>query len=107
MRLGQVVWNLLTNAAKYAPSAPIDVIVSGDLREVRLVVRDHGPGIAPEEREAVFRKFERAAGAKHYTGFGIGLWLVRRIVEAIGGSIALDSEVNVGTTFTIVLPRSR
>ena len=107
MRLGQVIWNLLSNAAKYAPAAPIDLIVAGDDQSVTIVLRDHGPGIAPEEREAVFRKFERAATAKHYTGFGIGLWLVRRIVEALGGSITLDSEVNVGTTFTIVLPRSR
>jgi signal transduction histidine kinase len=107
MRLRQVVWNLLTNATKYAPSAPIDIVVTGDAREVTLVVRDHGAGIAPDEREAVFRKFERAATARHYTGFGIGLWLVRRIVEALGGSVSLDTEVNVGTTFTIVLPRSR
>ncbi len=107
MRLGQITWNLLSNAAKYAPMAPIDVVVSGDDRSVTIVVRDHGPGIAPDEREAVFRKFERAAGARHYTGFGIGLWLVRRIVEALGGTITLDSEVNVGTTFTIVLPKSR
>jgi signal transduction histidine kinase len=107
MRLGQIVWNLLTNAAKYAPSAPIDIVVMGTPRDVTMVVRDHGPGIAPSEREAVFRKFERSATAKQYTGFGIGLWLVRRIGEALGGSIALESEVNVGTTFTIVLPKSR
>jgi signal transduction histidine kinase len=107
MRLGQIIWNLLTNAAKYAPTAPIDLVVTGDEQAVTIVVRDHGPGIAPDEREAVFRKFERSAGAKHYTGFGIGLWLVRRIVEALGGSVVLDSEVNVGTTFTIVLPRSQ
>lgn len=107
MRLGQVVWNVVTNAAKYASGAPIDVVVTGDPQRVKLVVRDHGPGIAPDEREIIFRKFERAATAKQYTGFGIGLWLVRRIVEALGGTVSLDSEVNVGTTFTIELPRSR
>lgn len=105
MRLHQVVWNLLSNAIKYAPSAPIDISVTGNGRTSTLRVGDHGPGIAPEERERVFRKFERAASAKQHTGFGIGLWLVRRIVDAHGGSITLDTEENVGTTFTVVLPR--
>lgn len=106
MRLGQIVWNLLTNAAKYAPGAPIDIVVSGDAQTVTLVVRDRGPGIAPEEQEVVFRKFERSTAQQH-TGFGIGLWLVRRVVEALGGTIMLTSEVNEGSTFTVALPRYR
>lgn len=105
MRLDQVVWNLLSNAIKYAPAAPIDISVTGNERSSTLCVRDHGPGIAPEERERVFRRFERAGSAKQHTGFGIGLWLVRRIVDAHGGSITLDSELDVGTTFTVMLPR--
>jgi signal transduction histidine kinase len=105
MRLDQVVWNLLSNAIKYAPAAPIDIVVRGDAHSTTLAVTDHGPGIAPEERERVFRKFERATSTTQTTGFGIGLWLVRRIVEALGGTITLESEVDVGTTFTVVLPR--
>ena len=105
LRLRQVIWNLVSNAAKYAAGAPIDIRTSGDDRSAVFVIRDRGPGIAPSDRELVFRQFERSA--HHHTGFGVGLWLVRRIVEALGGAITLDSTINAGTTFTITLPRTR
>jgi signal transduction histidine kinase len=62
-------------------------------------------GIPVEDREAVFRRFERT-GANHHTGFGVGLWLVRRTAEVMGGTVQLESEVGVGSTFTVTLPRS-
>lgn len=105
LRLRQVIWNLVSNAAKYAAGTPIEIRTSSDDRSAVFVIRDHGPGIAPDDRELVFRKFERSA--HHHTGFGVGLWLVRRIVEALGGAITMDSAINAGTTFTITLPRTR
>ncbi len=105
MRLRQIVWNLVSNAAKYAAGSRVDVSTSGDAERAVLVVRDHGPGIPASEHEAVFRQFERIQRSSH-TGFGVGLWLVRQIVEALGGSIELDSTVGLGSTFTVTLPRN-
>jgi signal transduction histidine kinase len=104
MRLRQVVWNLLSNAAKFGAGSPVDVSVAGDEIEVHLSVRDRGPGIAEQERAQVFRRFERAGSGSH-SGFGVGLWLVKQIVDALGGTVALDSETGYGATFTVVLPR--
>lgn len=106
MRLHQVIWNLVSNAAKYAPGAPVEVTVTGDAHHARLIVTDHGPGIPAHEHERVFREFERADAARQHTGFGVGLWLVRRIVEAMGGTIDLTSAPGAGATFTVTLPRS-
>jgi signal transduction histidine kinase len=106
-RLNQVIWNLVSNAAAYAPGAPVEVTIAGDEHRAWLVVADHGPGIAEHERERVFHKFERAGAERQHTGFGIGLWLVKRLVEAMGGTIDLTSTAGGGATFTITLPRSR
>jgi signal transduction histidine kinase len=105
MRIRQITWNLVSNAVKYAAAAPIEVTTTKHEDSVRLAVTDHGPGIPEQDRELVFRRFERTA-ANHHTGFGVGLWLVRRLVEAMGGSIKLESKVGVGSTFTVRLPRS-
>jgi signal transduction histidine kinase len=107
MRLEQVIWNLVSNALKYGAGAPIDVTTSGDEHTAALAIADHGIGIAPEEQDAVFRKFERLSMHTRHTGFGIGLWLVKRNVDAMGGSLALVSEVNAGTTITVTIPRRR
>ena len=96
--------NLLSNALKYGNRAPVEVAVASDGVTATLVVRDHGLGIPPESRARVFERFERAASSRHYGGLGLGLYIVRQIVEAHGGTIALDSEVNVGSTFTVELP---
>jgi signal transduction histidine kinase len=104
MRLNQIVWNLVSNAIKYAPGSQIDVTTSGDADTVTLVIADRGPGIPAEQQEAVFAQFERIVPHSH-TGFGIGLWLVRSIVDAMDGTIALASTVGVGTSFTITLPK--
>jgi len=104
MRLNQIVWNLLSNATKYAPGSRLDVTTEGDGTHVTIVVADQGPGIPEEQQAAVFAQFERAAPESH-TGFGIGLWLVRNVVSPTGGTITLQSGVGAGTTFTITLPR--
>ncbi|HEX8821951.1 MAG TPA: ATP-binding protein, partial [Archangium sp.] len=68
-------------------------------------VKDHGIGIAEEDLARIFERFERAVSVRHYGGFGIGLWIVREIVQALGGSIEVESAPGKGATFTITLPR--
>jgi signal transduction histidine kinase len=103
-RLEQVVTNLVTNAARYGHGKPIDITVAADARSVRLVVRDHGIGIAPEDQRRIFERFERAA-SRNFGGLGLGLYIARQIVEAHGGSIHVSSELGVGSSFTVELPR--
>jgi signal transduction histidine kinase/tetratricopeptide (TPR) repeat protein len=106
MRLEQVVGNLLTNAMKYGAGKPIDVEIEGGPTHARLMVRDQGIGIAPEDAERIFERFERAVSVRHYGGFGIGLWLVREIVQALGGAVQVESAPGQGSTFTVTLPLS-
>jgi signal transduction histidine kinase len=106
MRVDQVLTNLLTNAIKYGEGRPVEIEVSNPGARARIVVRDHGIGIAPEHQRRIFERFERAASARHYGGFGIGLWIARQIVEASGGTIAVESAPGAGSTFTVDLPIS-
>jgi signal transduction histidine kinase len=105
-RVEQVVANLLTNAVKYASGAPLEVRLDVDGAGARIVVRDHGPGIPAEDQERVFRPFERAARGSPAGGLGLGLYIVRQIVEAHGGSVILESAPGRGATFTVQLPRA-
>ena len=104
-KLGQVVTNLLSNAMKFGAGRPIEVRVrdAGDAAELR--VRDHGIGIDPARQPFVFNRFERAVSSAHYAGLGLGLYIARRIVQAHGGTIRVESEPGHGTTFTVELPR--
>jgi signal transduction histidine kinase len=99
--------NLLDNALKYSPGHPV-VWVDWGVRSghVAIAVRDEGPGIAEAERKAIFRKFVRgsAAAATRANGSGVGLAMVRYIVEAHGGDITVASEPGQGSTFTMYLP---
>lgn len=103
-RLEQVIVNLLTNAVKYGAKQPIDidVVVNGD-RAV-LSVRDHGIGIATENRERIFERYERVATPGQISGLGLGLYIVRQILIAHGGSIRVESNVGEGSTFIVELP---
>jgi PAS domain S-box-containing protein len=104
-RIDQVVTNLLGNAVRYAPGKPIDIELVEAPTSVILTVRDHGPGIRREDQERIFGRFERAASGHGIGGFGLGLWITRQIVSALGGSIRLESEPDVETAFIIELPR--
>jgi len=86
-RIERAVWNLLENAGKWtAPGSSVDVtLADGELR-----VRDHGPGIAPEDRGHVFDRFYRAASARSLPGSGLGLAIVREVAEAHGGSVSAE-----------------
>jgi signal transduction histidine kinase len=71
-----------------------------------LVVKDHGIGISPGRVDGLFRRFERAVPVRHYGGLGLGLYRLRRIVEAHGGEVSVDSTPGEGSTFRIRLPRA-
>jgi signal transduction histidine kinase len=103
-RLDQVVTNLLGNALKYGAGAPVALsLSSGSSGYVRLAVRDEGPGIPIDDQERIFSQYERAA-SYGFGGMGLGLWLVRRIVTAHGGTVRLDSTPGQGATFIVILP---
>lgn len=104
-RVEQILTNLLSNALKYGAGRPIEVVLSATATQVELQVRDHGIGIAPEHLERIFVRFERVVSSRHYSGLGLGLYITRQLVEALGGQIRVSSTVNVGSTFTVSLPR--
>jgi signal transduction histidine kinase len=105
--LRRAVRNLVENAMKYSPECRtvwIDGVVIG--RKVSISVHDNGMGIDPAEQRAIFQKFVRGNAAKSagIKGTGIGLAMVRQTSEAMGGEIRLQSQVGVGSTFTLELP---
>jgi len=103
-RLDQVVTNLLSNSMKFGPGKPIEVAIGAERGLARLVVRDRGIGIHLAFQGRIFDRFERAVSSEHYGGLGLGLYISRRIIEAHGGSIRVESEPEAGSTFTVELP---
>jgi two-component system sensor histidine kinase SenX3 len=106
--LGVAVRNLVDNALKYSPqNEPVALEWGLESERVAIRVRDHGNGIAPDERKRIFGKFVRgtAAAEGNVKGSGVGLSMVRHIVDAHKGEIQLESTVGLGSTFTVLLPR--
>ncbi|EYF08910.1 sensor histidine kinase [Chondromyces apiculatus] len=104
-RIDQIFTQLLSNAIKYGAGAPIDLRVESDDDVARIVVRDRGIGIPPDQQARIFGRFERAVSEQHYGGFGLGLWIVKQLLDALGGSISVESAPGQGSTFTVELPR--
>jgi len=102
-----VVTNLLSNAIKFGAGKPIEIAVGAECGTARLAVRDHGIGIAPEQRDRIFGRFERAVSERHYGGLGLGLYISSRIVADHGGSIRCESQPGAGSTFIVELPCAR
>jgi signal transduction histidine kinase len=107
-RLDQVVTNLLSNAIKYGGGRPIEIRVEvgfgADGRQARLVVTDHGQGIAPEVLPRIFEPFARAPGLRNAGGLGLGLYIVDTVVRRLGGDVQVQSVPERGSTFTVALP---
>jgi signal transduction histidine kinase len=110
-RLKQILVNLLSNAVKFTPERGMVTLTVEDGAEPERVcfrVRDTGIGIEPDAREQIFEPFTQVDGsfARSQDGTGLGLALVRRLVQLHGGDISLESRPGEGSTFTVALPRS-
>jgi PAS domain S-box-containing protein len=103
-RIEQVIANLLTNALKYGSGKPVHISAVRDGDMAKLTVKDHGMGIAPEDLERVFQRFERAVPSASISGLGLGLFIARQIVEMHGGRLSAESEVGKGSAFIVELP---
>ena len=103
----QVVFNLLSNAVKFTPSGGrVDVSTAKENGEVRIAVRDTGPGISPDDQARIFEEFQQArdTNRERPEGTGLGLALSRSLVELHGGRIWVECEPGKGSTFTFTLP---
>jgi signal transduction histidine kinase len=103
--LDQIFSNLLSNAMKYGHGKPISVALKTTKAIAFLEVRDEGIGIAMEDQGRIFEKFERAAAIEIGASLGLGLWIAREMVLALGGAIRVQSAIGAGSTFVVELPR--
>jgi signal transduction histidine kinase len=103
--LGEACWNILENALKYAPGAPVHLRAAAEGDEVVLTVTDQGPGMSEAERLHAFERFYRGDARGEMPGTGLGLAIAKRAVDRAGGTIRIDSAPGHGTTVTIRLPQ--
>jgi two-component system sensor histidine kinase KdpD len=102
--MGQVLANLLLNAATHTPpGTPVEINARIEAKQLLLEVRDHGPGLPPDQLETVFNSFHRAPSARP-GGTGLGLAIVKGFVEAQGGRVTATNDAGGGARFTIHLP---
>src|SRR6185437_5313645 len=102
-RVERAVWNLLENAGKWNTNGhPVEV----HLADGELSVRDHGPGVAAEDRERIFDRFYRATSARSLPGSGLGLAIVREVAEAHGGTVVAEEAPGGGALLKLRLPKS-
>lgn len=104
VRIEQAVTNLLTNAIKYGQGTHITVSVQQQGTKARITVEDQGIGIDPDKQKVIFEKFKRGTTNGHYQGLGVGLFIVKQITLAHGGSVSVSSRPGKGSKFTIELP---
>jgi PAS domain S-box-containing protein len=105
--LTQVVTNLLSNAVKFGEGKPITVTVREHEGRSALEVKDQGIGMEPETLGRIFNPFERGVSVRNYGGLGLGLYIVRTIVEGLGGVVQVESTPGQGSTFTVELRNAR
>jgi PAS domain S-box-containing protein len=104
LRVEQVVMNLLSNAMKYAPGLPVELNVEREGESAVLSVRDHGPGIPPEEQARIFERYQRASGRHSRESLGLGLYVARQIARAHAGELTVESTPGQGCRFILRLP---
>ena len=105
LRLDQICRNLVSNAIRFGAGHPIHVTVEADDADATLIVRDYGVGIPRQKQDVIFERFERGPENSRSGGFGIGLWVVRNVCSAMGGSVSVKSAAGAGSTFAVSLPR--
>ncbi len=105
-RIRQILMNLVGNAIKFTDEGHIDVLLKGSGNAIELIVRDTGVGIPVDRQQEIFEPFVQADSSveRRFGGSGLGLTVVQRLVDLMQGSIALQSKVDAGTTFTLSLP---
>jgi signal transduction histidine kinase len=104
VRIEQIVVNLISNAIKYGAGKLVEVEVRRADSLVEITVRDHGPGIPASVREHLFERFFRADAGSGIAGMGLGLFVVRQLVDAMKGSVVVQSQPAQGSEFTVRLP---
>jgi signal transduction histidine kinase len=106
VRIDQLVTNLITNALKYGLGKPIEVVVSqGADNQALLQVSDQGIGIPRDMHAKIFERFERVPSSEsRASGLGLGLYVVKQIVDSHRGTITVESELGRGSTFVVRLP---
>jgi signal transduction histidine kinase len=107
-QLERVLWNLVSNAVKFTPAGG-DITVASRMvkKSISIRVTNTGSEISKEELSGLFSEYRRLQGAASTEGTGLGLFIVKTIVEAHGGTVAVESEAGTGTTFTILLPTQK
>jgi signal transduction histidine kinase len=104
-RILQILLNIMSNAVKFTPQGTITVTAQQDGDDLRIAIRDTGPGIAPEHHQDVFIPFKQTnTGLRQAGGTGLGMPISRSLAQAHGGKVLLDSAEGHGSTFTVVLP---
>jgi signal transduction histidine kinase len=104
-----IITNLVSNAIKFTDAGFVEVSLESSTAGHRIVVRDSGRGIPPDQHARIFGVFERLEPSRqtHTPGVGLGLSLVKAMTEALGGHVGVESEVGRGSVFTVVLPSAR
>ncbi len=103
-RIEQIFNNLLSNMIKYAPGEPVYFAAKTNGKEVQLLFRDSGPGIPNEYKERIFGQFERGESSHNIGGIGIGLYVVRKLIESHGGKLCLVASKGHGCDIEVRLP---
>jgi len=104
LALNQIIDNLLSNAIKFGEGKLIELHLDVIGSNARLRVRDYGLGISAEDQARIFEPFERAVRRTNQPGYGLGLWVTRRLTEAMNGSITVSSQKGAGSLFTVTIP---
>jgi signal transduction histidine kinase len=102
--LRNIMLNLISNAIKYSPeNSAIEVLTVSNKEGLEILVTDHGMGIPEDDQQHLFERFFRAKNATNVQGTGLGLNIVKRYIDLMGGEISFTTKENQGTTFTVYL----